>query len=1053
MPRPGFLPLALVAAFAPAAAGQGQPLTRADLKPGLVFTAVDAAGGPVVVSRLDPAVGLTLAAGESPHPRSAGGQTFRWHGFLNVLQPGKYQFSATVLGRFDVTVGGTRVLAGAATGADPATDAARVEGPVVDLAAGLLPLEATLARTGPGARAELLWRGPQFQPEPVPYYALGHLPRQRPDTFSADAARDHGRFLFEELSCGKCHRPDAADKPAGLVDRTGPDLSEVGKRVRPGWLDAWLAAPHRLRPHTAMPEMFAADEAGRAERYAVARYLASLGGPPADPPADFKEVLKSVEAGRKLYLTTGCAACHGDKLTGPPTARKPKDDEDDPPPALKPEDSFYAAGTAGPKAVYQLGAVGSKYTVPALTAYLKNPLATNPHGRMPNMVLADQEASDLAKYLCRQVDEAVPKGLPAGPVGKSDAEWQALGKSLLTSKACVNCHAVAPGGKPLQAATTPPSLAAVRKAGDGRGCLSPTPAAGKVPVYHLDAGQRAALGAFLLDGPGTRPAPAHAARLAVVLRFGCLACHNRDGEGGLDEPLVDLMKEGSKRPRTPTTSSRPGSPASATNSWPRTSGGCSPRRSGPARGSPCGCRNTGPTTSASWWTPCPSSKERSPRRRPGSPISPPPGSRPAANWPARPGSGAWPATTSPGWPAGAPAARTWRRPPGGSAGTGTGGGCTSPSGSPPAPGCRRTSGEGEKGKGGEGEKKNPAPALTPGDADAQIEALWSYLSLGPGLPLPPGTEPPGKALVVAVGDRPVLLRTFMPDGAGTKAVAVGYPGGVSLVFDAATCRLGYAWTGNFLDANPVWANRGGAPAKLLGPKFWQAPVGHPWAVTGSRTAPDFGARATDPAYGFQLKDDEFYGYDPRTDPPTQERLGTWEKGGYHAGRRYVHFTGYRLDPAGRPAFRYRLDAPDGGPGLTVEERPGPLPIAAAAGLSRSFSVDVAGGQTAWFHAADAAKEPRVYAADGTVRPPGGTGGPVDVAAAGLRVVAPQDGDTATVLDVTAAPPGTAWHFAPKPGGRWAVLLRLPEAAGKAGVVLNVWGLPRDDERLLSGLRR
>ena len=95
-----------------------------------------------------------------------------------------------------------------------------------------------------------------------------------------------------------------------------------------------------------------------------------------------------------------------------------------------------------------------------------------------------------------------------------------------------------------------------------------------------------------------------------------------------------------------------------------------------------------------------------------------------------------------------------------------------------------------------------------GNPQAQAEAMWAYLSLGPGLPLPEGLEPP-KGLIIAAKDRPELLRTFLPE-AGSKGIAVGYPGGCNLAFSADQCRLAYAWAGNFLDASPVWANRGGA---------------------------------------------------------------------------------------------------------------------------------------------------------------------------------------------------------------------------------------------------
>src|SRR5262249_52372038 len=77
--------------------------------------------------------------------------------------------------------------------------------------------------------------------------------------------------------------------------------------------------------------------------------------------------------------------------------------------------------------------------------------------------------------------------------------------------------------------------------------------------------------------------------------------------------------------------------------------------------------------------------------------------------------------------------------------------------------------------------KSTLTEILKGAADAQALAMWAYLSLGPPLPLPEGLDPP-RGLVLRVKDRPVILRTFMP-GAGSRAVAVGYPGGVAVAFD------------------------------------------------------------------------------------------------------------------------------------------------------------------------------------------------------------------------------------------------------------------------------
>src|SRR5262249_22131418 len=126
-------------------------------------------------------------------------------------------------------------------------------------------------------------------------------------------------------------------------------------------------------------------------------YLVSLAGGTLDPyrvplnPPD--NVRQSFERGRVLYTVAGCAACHQEAKP------KPKNEEDDREP-LKPEDYIHGLGTAsGPAAKYLLGAVGSKTRPEPLAAYLQNPLKTNPVGRMPQMNLSPQEATDIARYL------------------------------------------------------------------------------------------------------------------------------------------------------------------------------------------------------------------------------------------------------------------------------------------------------------------------------------------------------------------------------------------------------------------------------------------------------------------------------------------------------------------------------------------------------------------------------------------------------------------------------------------------------------------------------
>src|SRR5262249_3802545 len=142
------------------------------------------------------------------------------------------------------------------------------------------PLLAEFTRLPGDARVELSWQSPLFRLEPLPFDLLGHLPNQAPPGLKTDSVLERGRFLAEEANCVRCHKPADGDRMGkGRTGRQGPELSQVGRRVQAGWIERWLESPQKVRAGAAMPETFSDDEAGRVERYAVTRYLASLGGP------------------------------------------------------------------------------------------------------------------------------------------------------------------------------------------------------------------------------------------------------------------------------------------------------------------------------------------------------------------------------------------------------------------------------------------------------------------------------------------------------------------------------------------------------------------------------------------------------------------------------------------------------------------------------------------------------------------------------------------------------------------------------------------------------
>lgn len=1026
------LAIALFASVAPAQAPK-----RADLKPGLVFTATEIREPKSnAITRLEPRVGLNLSAGESAHPQLQNNSSYSWTGYIQVITAGKYQFDADLLGQVEVRIGGVEVFTGIING-----DAARpLKGKDVELKAGIRTFEVQMIRTSKAARVDLHWQGPGFVREPIPYFFFGHTLAQRPATFVSDLQKEHGRFLFEEHACIKCHAATNNEPLAAtIVDRRGPNLTEIGKRAYPGWIDAWLKDPKSLRPHTTMPKMFRdGDTVGESQRYAITAYLASLGGPlPESKPVTVlpKDQRDRIDRGGKLYLTTGCAACHGDNLTAPPS-KKPLGDDEDPKEEAKPEDSIYGLGTkGGAQSYYQLGHLGSKFKYDTLTKYLLDPLQTNAHGRMPRMGLSSTEATDIARFLVRVTDDKLSMAMPNepkdDPVPLVDAEtgaklkklnradaWKEAGKWLMTYKGCTNCHEV----KPNDTALPVTAKFALAFAGLPKikleGCITDSEIPTTAPRFNFDKEQQAALQAFVksgISGPAS-PAPTYAARTALK-RFNCMNCHNRDGEGSIEDGLAIKMKMLEKAENADDVQP------------PRLTGVGHKTRTSWMREVLTGAGRARP-----WMT------LRMPQ------YGPDCVGHLAEALPALEG-----ATTD---DAIGGAEFTEDKLKNGRILAGKSGhGCIT---------CHDISGQPGGGTRGPDlattnkrvryewytrwmhQPQRLAPGtkmpqilidgqsllktVYDGDGPKQLEALWAYFSLGPGLPLPSGMEPP-KGMVIGAGERPEIMRTFMPDDAGTKCIAVAFPGGTNVVFDSAQGRLAYAWSGNFLEMSNVWNNRGGNQAKLLGSKFWIAPAGNPWLVSDSRETPDFDKQAKNPAYGAPLPDGKTY-----------------------TGIKAVTFEGYTLDSHGNPSFQYRVSADEGRSTLQISESPQTGGSSLANGVGRVFSVEFPAGKSIWFRAGNTTKTPRVLDANGkSVDPFLNADG--EASTMGATVVLP-DGERAIVLLLADAPAGTVWRFVKRTSGGYDALIRFRESkqATKATFTLKTWILPRDDDKLLKGLK-
>ncbi|MBI2478709.1 MAG: c-type cytochrome, partial [Planctomycetia bacterium] len=181
-----------------------------------------------------------------------------------------------------------------------------------------------------------------------------------------------GELLIGELNCLSCHRTESSIQTR-ILSKQAPILDHVGLRVRPEFLRAYLADPHKVKPGTTMPHLFAEVPATERDRQieALTHFLAATGilaeGGPVTP---------AIRRGEQLFHTVGCVACHDPRREG-----------------------SSALPTSAP-----LPDMESKYSLPGLAEFLKNPLTVRPSGRMPHMNLDDTQAREIASYLLRKLE-------------------------------------------------------------------------------------------------------------------------------------------------------------------------------------------------------------------------------------------------------------------------------------------------------------------------------------------------------------------------------------------------------------------------------------------------------------------------------------------------------------------------------------------------------------------------------------------------------------------------------------------------------------------------
>ncbi len=245
-------------------------------------------------------------------------------------------------------------------------------------------------------------------------------------TLTAKASSDPaaGASLYGESFCASCH---AVQNAAGNMvgGDVGPELTRVGSKVKPEWLQAWLRNPRTYDPGTAMPHYRLNDgQVATLSGFLLAKadsdLLANVHLEAATP--------EQITHGKRLVSDYGCASCH--EIAG----------------IKKPENFAPELSRIGSKPVTQLVFLpGMQHTLPDYIATkIKQPRSFGQGLKMPQYTFTPAQIDSLTTALLALNDRSntLPASLAVGATPESD--YQPAGKAgkLMTDLACFSCHRI-----------------------------------------------------------------------------------------------------------------------------------------------------------------------------------------------------------------------------------------------------------------------------------------------------------------------------------------------------------------------------------------------------------------------------------------------------------------------------------------------------------------------------------------------------------------------------------------------------------------------------------
>lgn len=423
---------------------------------------------------------LAVERGETPHPVLPVGMFRAKFAAKVVLSTrDRYQFRAEGRGSLALSINGQPVFSGTMRQQKGLQSEAEVR---LKKGVNLLELEFSSGSFGDGS-FRLLWSSSSFGMEPLP-----------PDLLQWDAVDAElqageqlraGHQSFVALRCANCHAPSAlsvGESAYSELASPGPDLRQVGGRLRQDWMAQWILEPKRWHAQASMPKVPLQDEA---EAHDLAAYLATQGTPLAAEVGTADEQA----VGERRFRELGCVACHAGALASDAVALADRID---------------------------LAQVAAKWHKSGLIEFLRAPQKHYERNRMPDFRLTPEDAVALATFLLAKPAAALPQS-------RGDA---GAGRSLAQQRQCTACHQLDVELKQPHPAKQLGHLDAMA------GCLSDGASAQRgAPEYGLSREQREALRTFL---PLAEQVPFRRAPLDFAARHlhseRCTACHGLDGQ-------------------------------------------------------------------------------------------------------------------------------------------------------------------------------------------------------------------------------------------------------------------------------------------------------------------------------------------------------------------------------------------------------------------------------------------------------------------------------------------------------------------------------------------